>query len=109
MYCGSVCLSIIAAAFSLGNTAPISRMLVVATVFGAVGSLFVTAALYSEHGGEGEEPKLVILCVLCSAVGTVCIVAGTQDVIATVTTGVCMVIVAGLVLRSDVRASRRGR
>ncbi|KZV64291.1 hypothetical protein PENSPDRAFT_173741 [Peniophora sp. CONT] len=105
MYFGSMCLSIVAAAFTLGGNAPMPPILIAATVFGAVGSIFVAAALLCDGVQEGRI--FIVLSMTCSAMGTVCVIAGIQDWMATTFTCVLVAMTVGAVLVS--RASRGRR
>ncbi|VDC06806.1 unnamed protein product [Peniophora sp. CBMAI 1063] len=78
-FSGAMCLAVGAAALALASSAPMSSALLTSTVCGAVGSLFTLAALVHNHGGE----CFVLLSLLCSVIGTVCVVAATQKNMAT--------------------------
>ena len=84
----SVCWGIIAAALTLANNIPISRPLVAATVLGAIGSSFAMVTLSCEHGHTGHY--FVMMSVVCSASGTVCVVAALKEWAATLFTGACI-------------------
>ena len=72
------------------------RIAAAAAVCGAVGSIFVGAALFCED----DHGSAIYACLglMCSAIGTVCIIAAMQVWIATASTIVCLVATAGSVM-----------
>ena len=104
-YFGTVCLSIVAAAFALAGNAPMQPTLRAASVCGVIGSIFVAGSLLCQEGRGGGT--FVILSMMCSAMGTTCVVAGMQDWIATALTCISTVGTVGVVLVSNICGSQR--
>ena len=100
IYCGAVCVSVIAAALTLAGITSLSPVLEAAVTCGAVGSLFVMAALAHE-----EHPRGIYyahLSILCSVIGTVLVVAAMRVWMATLGTCACIVVTFWAILRSGV-------
>ncbi|KZV60977.1 hypothetical protein PENSPDRAFT_320497 [Peniophora sp. CONT] len=74
-YCGAVCAGMIAAALTLAGSTSMSPMLEAAIACGALGSLFAVAACaYGQHT-RARARYCIWLGMLCSAIGTVLVVA----------------------------------
>lgn len=97
-YSGGVCLGIIAAAFTVAGSAPMTKLLAAATACGAVGCMSTLAALYNGRK-HGEESYFLLLGVLCSVTGMICVVAAVQTLAATMITCVGIAGMAALIVR----------
>ncbi|KZV63165.1 hypothetical protein PENSPDRAFT_657552 [Peniophora sp. CONT] len=78
-------------------------MLAMSTACGAVGGISSLAALCDVSGNHDSEGYFVLLSVLCSIVGMVCVVAAAQTLAATITTCLCVMGMAALIVRARLR------
>ncbi|KZV63162.1 hypothetical protein PENSPDRAFT_657546 [Peniophora sp. CONT] len=104
-YSGAVCLTVVAAAFTVAGSAPMTDILATSTASGAIGGISALAALYDVSRNHNLAGYFVLLSVLCSIIGMICVVAAAQTLAATIVTCMCVMGMMVLIVRAKITGS----